>query len=111
MATTPKQLKIKVGVVRRYQKELALYRAEVVENQRKLESVTAQATEGEPWDVKNASNLVRESENMVRDTTTRLERATGELEDLLTSAKRNVELDQDQDLREAEAVLAAASNA
>jgi hypothetical protein len=29
---------------------------------------------------------VRESENMVRDTTTRLERATGELEDLLVCA-------------------------
>ncbi|KAI0246308.1 tubulin binding cofactor A [Lactifluus subvellereus] len=109
MAATHKQLKIKVGVVKRYQKELALYRAEVVENQRKLESVTA--TEGESWDVRNTTNLVRESENMVRDTTTRLERATGELEDLLTSAKRNVELDQDQDLREAEAVLAVASSA
>jgi hypothetical protein len=29
------------------------------------------------------TNLVRESENMVRDTTTGLERATGELEDLV----------------------------
>ncbi|KAI0246019.1 tubulin binding cofactor A [Lactifluus subvellereus] len=101
------QLKTKVGVVKRYQKELALYRTEVVENQRKLKSVTA--TEGESWDVKNATNLVRESENMVCDTTTRLERAIGGLEDLLTSTKRNAELD--QGLREAEAVLAAASNA
>jgi hypothetical protein len=29
------------------------------------------------------ASLVRESENMVRDTTTRLERAAGELEDLI----------------------------
>ena len=32
------------------------------------------------------ANLVRESENMVRDTATRLERAAGELEDLLVCA-------------------------
>jgi len=70
---------------------------------------------------------------MVRDTATRLERAAGELEDLLvraphlfyffvcvdqrdcwgdnqTSAKRNAELEKDPELREAEAVLAAANN-
>ncbi|KAH9960240.1 tubulin binding cofactor A [Lactifluus volemus] len=105
-AATRKQLKIKAGVVKRYQKELALYRAEVLENGKKLESLTA--TKGESWDVKNASNLVRESENMVRDTTTRLERATGELEDLLTSAKRHAELEEDPELREAEIVLSAA---
>lgn len=32
------------------------------------------------------ASLVRESENMVRDTTTRLERAAGELEDLIVRA-------------------------
>lgn len=32
------------------------------------------------------TSLVRESENMVRDTTTRLERAAGELEDLIVRA-------------------------
>jgi hypothetical protein len=32
------------------------------------------------------ANLVRESENMVRDTTTRLERAAGELGDLIVRA-------------------------
>ena len=56
----------------------------------------------EPWDVKNAvclatpltatrpffltlvqKSLIRESENMVRDTAARLERATGELGDLV----------------------------
>ena len=55
----------------------------------------------EPWDVRNAvrltrplwlpsspltfvqKSLIRESENMVRDTATRLERATGELSDLV----------------------------
>ena len=83
------------------------------------------------------ASLVRESENMVRDTATRLERAAGELEDLLVcvtlscsphrpfydsadgwdigiyqkSAKRNAELEQDPDLRDAEAVLAAVNSA
>ncbi|KAH9976046.1 tubulin binding cofactor A [Russula compacta] len=102
---TRKQLKIKTGVVKRYQKELSFYRTEVVEHKKKLESVTASG--GESWDVKNAASLVRESENMVRDTATRLERAAGELEDLLKSAKRNAELEQDPEFREAEAVLAA----
>ncbi|KAH9958132.1 tubulin binding cofactor A [Russula dissimulans] len=105
-AATRKQLKIKASVVKRYQKDLAFYCAEVVENERKLKSITADG--GKSWDVKNAANLVRESENMVRDTTTRLERAAGELEDLLNSAKRNAELEQDPELREAEAVLVAA---
>ncbi|KAI0246024.1 hypothetical protein BJV78DRAFT_1158205 [Lactifluus subvellereus] len=96
MTATRKQPKTKVGVVKRF-KELALHRAEVVEDQRKRESVTA--TEGESWDVKKAiwMSLVCESENMVRDTTTRLEGATREPEDLLTSAKRNAEQDQDRD--------------
>ncbi len=45
-------------IIPRYQKELALYRTEVVENQRKLQSLTATASTngegGESWDVKNA---------------------------------------------------------
>jgi hypothetical protein len=83
-AATRRQLKIKAGVVkrfvaphllsviqeipiqfpiiRRYQKELALYRTEVVEHQRKLQSFTATASTngeggglgGESWDVRNA---------------------------------------------------------
>ncbi|KAI0277578.1 hypothetical protein BGY98DRAFT_934323 [Russula aff. rugulosa BPL654] len=114
-AATRRQLKIKAGVVKRYQKELALYRTEVVENQRKLQSFTTTAsTNGEggaagggSWDARNAASLVRESENMVRDTTTRLERAAGELEDLIKSAKRNAELEQDPEVRDAEAVLVA----
>ncbi|KAH9983223.1 tubulin binding cofactor A [Russula vinacea] len=114
-AATRRQLKIKAGVVKRYQKELALYRTEVVDNERKLRSFTdtAAGTDegGESWDVRNAASLVRESENMVRDTATRLERAAGELEDLLKSAKRNAELEQDPDLRDAETVLAAVNSA
>jgi hypothetical protein len=41
----------------RYQKELALYRAEVVENERKLKSFTDKADtdeERESWEVRNA---------------------------------------------------------
>jgi len=116
-AATRKQLKIKSGVVKRYQKELALYRAEVADGQRKLQTFTTTAStngEGggrESWDVRNAASLVRESENMVRDTTTRLERAAGELEDLIKSAKRNAELEQDPEVRDAEAVLVAVGSA
>ena len=75
---------------------------------------------------------MRESENMVRDTKTRLERAAGELDDLLVrvtpsttlsmipligyrgyqkSAKRNAELERDPELRDAEVVLAAVNSA
>ena len=75
---------------------------------------------------------MRESENMVQDTTTRLEKAAGELDDLLVraalpytlymvrlrryreyqkSAKRNAELEQDPELRNAEDVLAAVNSA
>jgi len=85
-----------------------------VENDRKLKSFTDTADtneERESWDVRNAASLVRESENMVRDTKTRLERAAGELDDLLNSAKRNAELGQDPELRDAEVVLAAVSSA
>jgi len=110
-ASTRKQLKIKAGVVKRYQKELALYRAEVVQNETKLGSITASGEGAESWAAKNMANLVRESDKMVGDTATRLEMATGELEDLLTSAKRNAELEQDPEVREAEAVLAATNGA
>ncbi|KAH9052845.1 hypothetical protein EDB87DRAFT_1655134 [Lactarius vividus] len=115
---TRKQLKIKSGVVKRYHKELALYNTEVVENKKRLESATAADAGGggESWDVRNAVCiplllLVRESENMVRDTATRLERAAGELGDLVKSAKGNAELEKDAELLDAEAVLAAATSA
>jgi len=129
-AATRKQLKIKAGVVKRFvalphsqrypgdTDSIPHHRAEVVENQRKLQSFTATASTngegggGESWDVRNAvrensstpriprsvynscfpspflwqASLVRESETMVRDTTTRLERAAGELEDLIVRA-------------------------
>jgi hypothetical protein len=48
---------------------------------------------------------------MVRDTATRLERAAGELGDLIQSAKRNTELEQDPELRDAEAILVAVGSA
>ncbi|KAH9169164.1 hypothetical protein EDB89DRAFT_1986873 [Lactarius sanguifluus] len=109
---TRKQLKIKAGVVKRYHKDLALYNAEVVENKKKLESATiADAGGGESWDVRNAKSLVRESENMVRDTATQLERAAGELGDLVKLVKGNAELEQGAELINAEAVLAAATSA
>ncbi|KAH8999672.1 tubulin binding cofactor A-domain-containing protein [Lactarius hatsudake] len=109
---TRKQLKIKSGVVQRCRKDLALYNAEVVENKKKLESATAaDAGGGESWEVRNAKSLVRESENMVRDTETRLEKAAGELGDLVKSVKANAELEQDAELLDAEAVLAAATSA
>ncbi|KAF8496248.1 hypothetical protein F5888DRAFT_1635184 [Russula emetica] len=92
-AATRKQIKMKAGVVKRYQKELALYRAEVADNQRKLQTFTATAsTNGEGGggsrDVKNSASLVRESKNM-------------------KSAKRNTELEQDPEVRDAEVVLVA----
>ncbi|KAI9457463.1 tubulin binding cofactor A-domain-containing protein [Lactarius psammicola] len=109
---TRKQLKIKSGVVKRYHKEITLYNAEVVENKARLESATAAAGGGEEsWDVKNAKSLIRESENMVRDTAARLERAVGELGDLVKSVKGNSELEKDAELLDAEAVLAAATSA
>ncbi|KAH8986444.1 tubulin binding cofactor A-domain-containing protein [Lactarius akahatsu] len=112
---TRKQLKIKSGVVKRYHKELALYNAEVVEHKKKLESVTAadvgSGDSKESWDVRNAKSLIRESENMVRDTATRLEGAAHELGDLVKLAKGNAELDKDTELRNAEEVLAAATSA
>jgi hypothetical protein len=81
-SATRKQLKIKAGVVKRfvalhvfnysedadlipppprYQKELALYRAEVVEHEGKLRSFTdtaAGTNEGESWDVRNAVRVL-----------------------------------------------------
>lgn len=85
-AATRRQLKIKAGVVKRfvvlhavnysvdtdsipfppatprYQKELALYRTEVVDNERKLRSFTdtAAGTDegGESWDVRNAVRVL-----------------------------------------------------
>jgi hypothetical protein len=38
----------------RYQKELVLYRAEVVQNETKLKSITASGEGGESWEARNA---------------------------------------------------------
>lgn len=95
----------------RYQKELTLYRDEVVQNESALESITSSGQGAGSWEARNMvrrrpppsfphalgpisplsrpniqANLVRESEKMVRDTAMRLERAAGELGDLLVRA-------------------------
>ena len=105
MSTIPSSPLAITTITGRYQKELTLYGAEVVENKKKLDSTTAAAEGGEEsWEIRNAvrdatilwlpsslltfvctvqKSLIRESENMVRDTAARLERAAGELGDLV----------------------------
>ncbi|KAI0295142.1 hypothetical protein B0F90DRAFT_1638326 [Multifurca ochricompacta] len=83
-AATRRQLKIKAGVVKRLIPEgtrALSHRSRGKQN--KLESLIASGADIESWEAKNATSLIRESENMVHDTTTRLERAAGELKDLV----------------------------
>ncbi|EKM84006.1 hypothetical protein AGABI1DRAFT_88809 [Agaricus bisporus var. burnettii JB137-S8] len=81
LATIQKQLKIKAGVVQRYNKEMTLYRKEVVDLGGKLTRLVADGTE--EWDVKNMKRMIEESEKMILDTETKLDKAKGELKDLV----------------------------
>ncbi|KAF8624221.1 hypothetical protein AX15_005987 [Amanita polypyramis BW_CC] len=98
-----RQLKIKVGIVKRLSKDHALYKNEVGEQERKLDKLTAGGAE--EWDVKNATKMLEESTKMVKDSEVRLRKAVGELRDLVISVKQKAEMNGDEELVKAEGAL------
>ncbi|KZT51121.1 tubulin binding cofactor A [Calocera cornea HHB12733] len=81
------QLRIKSGVVTRLAKENDLYIKEAQENQRKLDHLLGEGSPEDEWDVKNAKRLVEESNRMITDVRTRLEKAADDLRDLVASTQ------------------------
>jgi len=101
--TIRRQLKIRSGAVQRLLKETKLYRKEIDDlEKRKSKLITDGAEE---WDVKNVSKMVDESKRMVDDTTSRLDKASVELDAVITSAKEKSELNEDEELLKAEKLL------
>ena len=70
-------LKIKTGVLRRAQRELAMYRAEIVSEGAKLDTMKANGRD--PHDIKQQDQVLGESSMMIGDCTTRRENAYNDL--------------------------------
>jgi len=85
--TLRNQLRIKAGVVTRLAKENGLYVKEAEDNQRKLDLILERGPEAEDYEIKNAKRLVDESNRMIIDVRTRLEKAADDLRDLVASTQ------------------------
>lgn len=77
-----KQLQIKSGVVNRLAKEHRLYKQDAVKQREKVDQLRAVSGEGE-WEVKNATRIMEEGEKMVEVTRRQLDKARGDLSDLV----------------------------
>ncbi|KAF8963870.1 tubulin binding cofactor A [Flammula alnicola] len=84
-AAVQRQLRIKSGMVQRLAKETKLYHKETV--LLAVKKAKFIEDEAEEWDIKNATKLVEESEKMVIDTKSRLDKAVEDLKALIKSAK------------------------
>ncbi|KAF9451382.1 tubulin binding cofactor A [Macrolepiota fuliginosa MF-IS2] len=103
IAAIQKQLRIKSGVVRRYEKETLLYRNEVEALGKKLDKFIAE--KAEDWDIKNTKRMIEESEKMIIDTKNRMDKATGELKDLVEQVKDRSELAGSEELGNAQQLI------
>ncbi|WVQ80547.1 hypothetical protein IAT38_002652 [Cryptococcus sp. DSM 104549] len=80
-AQSVRQLKIKTGVVKRYHKEEAVYRDEVVSQKKIVEQYKAEGKDGA--DIRAAERVLKDSEMMVPKTRQALQDAYQALEDLV----------------------------
>jgi len=103
IAAMRRQLKIQSGVVQRLAKENKLYREEALQLEAKKNKFIADGAEH--WDISNATKMMEESQKMILDTSTRLEKAVEGLIALITSAKGEKELTNDEELIKAEGIL------
>ncbi|KAF9015754.1 tubulin binding cofactor A [Cyathus striatus] len=103
ISSVKRQLKIKSGVVKRLLKEHRLYQEEADGLKQKGDKLAANGAD--EWDIKNAWKMHDESNRMVTDVATRLGKATGELRDLVVSAKKVQELAQVEEFLRAEEIL------
>jgi len=98
-ATIKRQLKIKTGSVNRLFKEQKSYRDEAVKQQIKLDKCIADNADS--WEARNARTMMEESNKMITHSAQSLGLAAGELKDLVVSAEKIPEANQDQDFLDA----------
>jgi len=103
VAAIRRQLKIRSGVVQRLAKENKLYGEEAKQLEAKKNKFIAEGAEH--WDISNATKMMEESKKMVHDTSTRLEKAVELLVAVITSAKGETQLTDDEELIKAEEIL------
>ncbi|KAF9486520.1 tubulin binding cofactor A [Pholiota conissans] len=103
IAAVRRQLKIKAGSVQRLAKETGVYAKETEQLIARKDKFIADGAE--EWDIKNATKMVDESEKMVVDTKTRLDKAVADLKQLIASAKEETNLAQDEELIKAEKIV------
>ncbi|KAF8335053.1 tubulin binding cofactor A-domain-containing protein [Cantharellus anzutake] len=105
LAATLKQgLKIKTGSLKRLSKEHKSYAQEVIDHKAKLDKSIKE--NGEEWDIKNARNLVIESEKMTAHVQKAVLRTYNELKEAVEVADADESIaENDPDLIAAKATL------
>ncbi|XP_062468340.1 tubulin-specific chaperone A [Pezoporus occidentalis] len=95
-----KQIRIKIGVVRRLAKEKVMYENEVKQQEEKIKKMKAEASDD--YGIKKQIELLQESQMMIPDCQRRLEAAHADLTQLLEKEK---ELEEAEEYKEALSIL------
>ncbi|KAI3622579.1 tubulin-specific chaperone a-like [Moniliophthora roreri] len=109
MESLKRQLGIKSGAVKCLLKENAFCREEAQLLKLKLDKLIADGIPSDQWEVKDATRLYEESNQMIQDSSNRLGSVVGELRDVLIAAKKEPHLAEDAEFLNAEGVLEEAS--
>ncbi|KAJ7665292.1 tubulin binding cofactor A-domain-containing protein [Mycena polygramma] len=102
-AALRRQLKIKAGSTARLKKEHELYQKELVDQKLRKDKLVAEGAE--EWHINNAGKMMDESEKMIKDAAERFGKAFEELRELVVSAKKDPELQEDEAFLKAEGIL------
>ncbi|GCC20471.1 tubulin-specific chaperone A [Chiloscyllium punctatum] len=95
-----RQIKIKIGVVKRLAKEKLMYEKEVKQQEEKVEKMKVDGND--QYMVKKQMEVLQESRMMIPDCQRRLETAHSDLAQLLESEK---ELEDTEEYKEAQATI------
>ncbi|XP_060699563.1 tubulin-specific chaperone A [Hemiscyllium ocellatum] len=95
-----RQIKIKIGVVKRLAKEKLMYEKEVKQQEEKVEKMKVDGND--QYMVKKQMEVLQESRMMIPDCQRRLETAYSDLAQLLESEK---ELEDTEEYKEAQATI------
>mmetsp|Transcript_4885 Transcript_4885/g.6707 ORF Transcript_4885/g.6707 Transcript_4885/m.6707 type:complete len:124 (+) Transcript_4885:35-406(+) len=109
MSETPlqRQLRIKLGVCKRLQREMRAYEEEVKVNEARVQKMRDDGKD--PYDIKKQEEVLGESYMMIPDTRKRLEESYEDLSALLEGSQHDPEIQDTENLQEAQKLLSEAN--
>ena len=91
--TPAQKLKVQISACKRLQKEVTSYEKEVVTNEARIQKMKDDGRD--EYDIRKQEEVLQESYMMVPDSKSRLERALGELSELLEDFREDESIGQD----------------